>query len=120
MMLRAYPYLKVLIYQCNMRMILLLMITINHVDGDAHDTLALSQLNVESDVLSLDDSLSTMLVAKQVSCVKNSWWMKLWLLILQSKIRAVILSKMVCYSTRPRFLIIQLNDWLYRREGADP
>jgi len=48
---------------------------INHVNGDAHDTLALSQVNVESDVLSLDDSLSTAdltrLVAKQVSCVKN-------------------------------------------------
>ena len=32
---------------------------INHVNGVAHDTLALSQVNVESDVLSLDDSLST-------------------------------------------------------------
>ena len=32
---------------------------INHVNGVAHDTLALSQVNAESDVLSLDDSLST-------------------------------------------------------------
>ena len=52
---------------------------INHVNGDAHDTLALIEMNVESDVLSwmIPYPHLTLLVAKQVSCVKNSWRMKL-------------------------------------------
>ena len=96
----------------------------DHVNDDSLDTLTLGQVSDKSDALSLGDSLSsTDFVGNNTSELRqeqleDETFTGAFDFARHNKDGYLI--KMVCFSIVPRSLIIQLSDWLCRKDGANP